>query len=330
MEHQLMWSWPVYWYLFLAGTGSGAIAVSAFIYLRGPGGNFGEGYFTLAKYGALIGPLPVIIGTGFLIFELGRPFRAFNIMTSNFWYTAFNPSPMNYGGWLLLLVGLVCVLYAMTFFDWKKYMPKAGGDLLVRWSDGLRRPLAGASAPLAIATAIYTAMLLGAMPSRPLWNSPVLWSLFTVSALSSGIAAILLVNRIFHRPKGDSKKEDQFHNNGYWLTMADMILIIMELVVIALFFMFAYVTVQDASHAIKILLPGGEMAPLFWTYVIFIGLLIPLVFESFFVLRTQYKGGHFRVPYLFEIALPLAVILGGFMMRYVIVVGGQLTGPIGL
>jgi formate-dependent nitrite reductase membrane component NrfD len=330
MEHQLMWSWPVYWYLFLAGTGSGAIAVSAFIYLRGPGGNFGEGYFTLAKYGALIGPLPVIIGTGFLIFELGRPFRAFNIMTSNFWYTAFNPSPMNYGGWLLLLVGLVCVLYAMTFFDWKKYMPKAGGDLLVRWSDGLRRPLAGASAPLAIATAIYTAMLLGAMPSRPLWNSPVLWSLFTVSALSSGIAAILLVNRIFHRPKGDSKKEDQFHNNGYWLTMADMILIIMELVVIALFFMFAYVTVQDASHAIKILLPGGEMAPLFWTYVIFIGLLIPLVFESFFVLLTQYKGGHFRVPYVFEIALPLAVILGGFMMRYVIVVGGQLTGPIGL
>jgi formate-dependent nitrite reductase membrane component NrfD len=72
------------------------------------------------------------------------------------------------------------------------------------------------------------------------------------------------------------------------------------------------------------------MAPLFWTYVIFIGLLIPLVFESFFVLLTQYKGGHFRVPYVFEIALPLAVILGGFMMRYVIVVGGQLTGPIGL
>ena len=237
---------------------------------------------------------------------------------------------MNYGGWLLLLVGLVCVLYAMTFFDWEKYLPGTGGEKLDRWSDSLRKPLAGVSAPLAIATAIYTAMLLGAMPARPLWNSPVLWSLFTVSALSSGIAAIMLANRIFHRSKGDSKKEDQFHNNGYWLTMTDVILIIIELVVIALFFMFAYVTVQDASNAIKVLLPGGEMAALFWTYVIFIGLLIPLVIESFFVLRTQYKGGHFRVPYLFEIALPLAVILGGFMMRYVIVIGGQLTGPIGL
>ena len=80
----------------------------------------------------------------------------------------------------------------------------------------------------------------------------------------------------------------------------------------------------------KILLPGGELAPLFWTGVILIGLLAPLMLESFFVIRTQYRGGHFRVPYLFEIIMPLAVILGSFMLRYVIVVGGQLTGPIGL
>lgn len=330
MEHHLMWSWPVYWYLFLAGTGSGAIAVSAFIYLRGPGGNYGERYFTLAKYGALIGPLPVIIGTGFLIFELGRPFRAFNIMTSNFWYTVFNPSPMNYGGWLLLLVGGISVLYAMTFLDWKRYLAGGLADTLVRWSDGARKPLASISAPLAIATAVYTAMLLGAMPARPLWNTPVLWMLFTISALSTGIAAIMLANRLFHRKTDDSKQNGLFHNSGYWLTVSDIILITIELVVIALFFMFAYVTVQDASHAIKILLPGGELAPLFWTYVIFIGLLGPLVLETFFVIRAQYSGGHFHAPYVFEIAMPMAVIVGGFMLRYVIVVGGQLTGPIGL
>lgn len=330
MEHHLMWGWAVYWYLFLAGTGAGAIIVSAFTYLRGPGGNFGERYFALAKYGALIGPLPIIIGTAFLMFELGRTFRAFNIMTSNFWYTVFNPSPMNYGGWLLLLVGIVSVLYAMTFLDWKRYLAGGFADTLVRWSDRWRKPLAGVSIPLAIATAIYTAMLLGAMPSRPLWNTPVLWSLFTVSALSTGIASIMLANRIFHRSAVDPKQDGLFHNSGYWLTVTDIILISIELVVIALFFMFAYVTVQDASHAIKILLPGGELAPLFWTYVIFIGLLAPLILESFFVLRTQYSGGHFRVPYLFEFMMPMAVILGGFMLRYVIVVGGQLTGPIGL
>ncbi len=330
MTHHLMWSWPVYWYLFLAGTGAGAIAVSSFIYLRGPGGNLGQRYFPIAKYGAFIGPLPVIIGTGFLIFELGRPFRAFNIMTSNFWYQAFNPSPMNYGGWLLMLVGLVSAFYALTFFNWKAIFDNGFGLSLERWSSALRKPLAATCAPLAIATAVYTAMLLGAMPSRPLWNTPVLWSLFTISALSTGIAAIMLANRISHRANGDQAREQLFHNSGYWLTLSDTILIIIELVVLALFFMFAYVTVQDASYAIKVILPGGEMAPLFWTWVVLVGLLIPLLFESFFVLRTQYNGGHFRVPYLFEVALPLAVLVGGFMLRYVIVVGGQLTGPIGL
>ena len=330
MEHHLMWGWPVYWYLFLAGLGAGAIIVSAFTYLRGPGGNLGERYFTVAKYGALIGPLPIIIGTAFLVYELGRTFRAFNIITSNFWYKAFNPSPMNYGGWLLMLVGIVSVLYAMTFLDWKRYLAGDFADTLVRWSDGWRKPLAGVSIPLAVATAIYTAMLLGAMPSRPLWNTPVLWSLFTVSALSTGIASIMLANRIFHRSAVDPKQDGLFHNSGYWLTLTDIILISIELVVIALFFMFAYVTVQDASHAIKILLPGGELAPLFWTGVIFVGLLAPLILESFFVLRTQYSGGHFRVPYLFEFMMPMAVLLGGLMLRYVIVVGGQLTGPIGL
>ena len=163
MDHHFMWSWPIYWYLFLAGTGAGAIAFSAFIYLRGPGGNFGKHYYTIAKYGALIGPLPVIIGTNFLIFELGRPFRAFNIMTSNFWYKAFNPSPMNYGGWLLILVVPVAVFYALTFFNWKAIIGNKSGKRLDRWSASLRKPLAGAAAPLGIATAIYTAMLLSAM-----------------------------------------------------------------------------------------------------------------------------------------------------------------------
>lgn len=330
MAHHLMWSWPVYWYLFLAGTGAGAIAVSCFIYLRGPGGNLGERYFSLAKYGALIGPLPVIIGTVFLIFELGRPFRAFNIMTSNIWYRAFNPSPMNYGGWLLLLVGVVSVLYALTFFNWKAIFDGEMGRRLDRWSAAWRKPLAATCAPLGIATAVYTAMLLGAMPSRPLWNTPVLWSLFTVSALSTGIAAIMLANRVSHRSNGDQTRERLFHNSGFWLSLSDVILIIIELIVLALFIMFAYVTVQDASHAIQVILPGGEMAPLFWTWVVLVGLIIPLIFEAFFVVRTQFNGGHFSVPYLFELALPLAVLVGGFMLRYVIVVGGQLTGPIGL
>ncbi len=329
MDH-LMWSWPIYGYLFMAGVGAGATAVSAFVYLRGAEGNFGARYYEIAKFGALIGPLPVILGTGLLIFELGRPFRAFNIMASNFWFKVINPSPMNFGGWFLLLFGVIAAVYALCFFDWRRILGGPLGAKLDSLARSWRTPLAGVCAPLAIATAIYTAILLGAMPSRPLWNSPVLWALFTVSALSTGIAAIMLANRFSHRSGRDPQGDQLFHNSGYWLTISDAILITLELIIIALFIMYAYLTVFNQRYAIEVLLPGGELGTVFWTGVVLVGLVIPLLAESFFVLRKAASGGEFRVPYAVEVALPVAVLIGGFVLRYVIVVGGQITGPVGI
>ncbi len=329
MDH-FMWSWPIYSYLFMAGVGAGAIGVSAFVCLRGAGGNFGERYLVIAKFGAFIGPLPVIFGTGLLIFELGRPFRAFNIMTSNFWYQLINPSPMNFGGWLLLIFGVIAVLYACCFVDWKRFISGALADRLNGLADRWRMPLASVCAPLAIATAIYTAILLGAMPSRPLWNSPVLWALFTVSALSTGIAAIMLFNRLSHRSQHQSSDDHAFHNSGFWLASYDAMLIVVELIIIALFIMYAYLTVYNQRYAIEVLLPGGALATHFWTGVVLIGLVIPLLVESFLVFRKIITGKAFQAPYLLEIVLPIAVLVGGFILRYVIVIGGQITGPVGI
>jgi formate-dependent nitrite reductase membrane component NrfD len=330
MDHHYMWSWPIYWYLFMAGVGAGATAISAFVYLRGANGNFGEGYLNIAKYGAFIGPLPVILGTGFLIFELGRPFRAFNIMTSNFWYKVINPSPMNFGGWFLILFGAVSVLYACCFIDWKKWIAGDTGEFLSRLTSKWHTILAGICAPLSIATAIYTAILLGAMPSRPLWNSPVLWALFTVSALSTGIAAVMLANRLSFKSNGDSNHTRTFQNSSFWLAGYDAILIVVELIIIALFIMYAYLTVYNQQYSISVLLPGGELATHFWVGVVLIGLVVPLLVEGFLVLRKVVTGNEFHAPYVFELALPVAVLVGGFVLRYVIVIGGQMTGPIGI
>jgi len=324
-----MWTWPIYGYLFLAGTGAGATAISAVVLMRGVGGVFGPRYFDVARLGAMIGPLPVIIGTGFLIFELGRPFRAFNIMTSNFWFMPINPSPMNFGGWMLLPFGIFGVLYMLCFMPWLRWLPGARGNLLDAWSTRLRGPLAMIMVPLSVATAIYTAVLLGAVPARPLWNSPVMWALFTVSAFSTGIAAIMLGQRLTYRANGDREAERHFHNSGYALTVADLVLIAFELMIIALFFMAAYFSYGDVRYAIQVFLSGGEMAGLFWWGLVGIGLLLPFCIEVFFVLRKM-RSGSFRVPYAVEIVTPLAILVGGFILRYVIVIGGQITGPVGL
>ena len=334
METHLMWGWPIIGYLFLAGVGAGAMAVSAIVMLWDPSGAFRVRARLIVRLGAFIGPLPVMIGAGLLVFELGRPYRAFNIMTSNFWYAAFNPSPMNWGGWFILLFCLFATVYALAFVHWGALLGPGLGERLEARAERLRGPLAVVCTPLSIALAIYTAILLAAVPSRPLWHTPVLWLLFTVSAISTGLSAIILVQRFLFRKEGSKRpgrKEDPaFRVTEYSLVGMKVLLIVAELVVIGLFFMFAHMTINSANFAIQSLLPGGELATAFWLGVIGVGLLIPGFIESFYLLRTAGLGHEFEWPYVINIAAPAAVLVGGLMLRYVIVVGGQVTGPIGI
>jgi len=71
MSEELLWGLPVIGYLFLAGVGAGALTVSASVLLRGGGGGFAGQHFNIARYGAFAAPLPLMIGCGMLIFELG-------------------------------------------------------------------------------------------------------------------------------------------------------------------------------------------------------------------------------------------------------------------
>ncbi len=335
MEQHLMWNWPMIVYLFLAGLGAGALAVSGIVVLWGPAGEFRHRAALIARLGAFIGPLPVIIGTGLLIYELGRPFRALNLFTSNFWFLALNPSPMNWGSWFILLFCIFATVYALTFIPWKSLLRGEWGERLEARGERLRAPMASICVPLAIAMAIYTAILLAAVPARPLWHTPVLWLLFTVSAISTGLSAIILVQRfMFRKPgavRGAVRREDPaFRVTEYYLVSMKVLLIIAELVVIGLFFMFAHMTINSANFAVQTLLPGGEMATTFWVGVILVGLLMPAFIEGFYLLRTAVLGHEFEWPYVINVSAPIAILFGGLMLRYVIVVGGQITGPIGI
>lgn len=320
MDAELTWGLPVILYLFLAGVGAGALTVSSSVLLRGGGGGFGGGHFTLARYGALIGPIPVIIGTSLIVLELGRPFRALNL------FKVINLSPMNIGSWLLLVFMWVSVFYALAFLP--SFMPQ-----LKRLSNRLapvREVLAWINVPLGIGVAVYTGIMLGAMPARPLWNSPILALLFLISALSTGVAMIILARTVFHRKSSDSAAERQFHDSAYLLTATDVMLIGFELMVIFLFLMFAHLTIGNVKYAVGVILPGGDMAPMFWLWVVLIGLVLPVLVELVYVVPKLLYHRDYAAPKAIEIAVPIMVLIGGFMLRYVIVVAGQITGPVGL
>ncbi len=100
MTAELTWGVPVIWYLFRAGVGAGALTASASVLLRGGGGGFSGSHVEIARYGAFLAPLPLIIGCFMLIFELGsfeagHWFRWLNL------YKVINLSPMSIGTWLL-------------------------------------------------------------------------------------------------------------------------------------------------------------------------------------------------------------------------------------
>ncbi len=321
MQQELMWGLPVILYLFLAGVGAGALTVSASIFLRG--GDVARGlHVDTARYGAFLAPVPIMIGCGLLVFELGsfetgHWFKWLNL------YKVINLSPMSIGTWLLTVTVVVSVVYAYTFLRDAPGLPKEK-----RYA--LRRKLSWLAVPLGIATAVYTGILLGAMPSRPFWNSPIVALLFLVSALSTGIAGTLLFRTLFHSPTPDPETGKNFARSGYLLTAADLLLIGFELMIIFLFIMYAHLTIGSVKEAVSVILIGGDLAPLFWLGVVVIGLLIPALVELIYIAPKLLYHRDFSVPRGVEVVVPAVILVGGFMLRYVVVVAGQITGPVGI
>ena len=334
MGYELTWGLPVILYLFLAGVGAGAVTVSGSVLLRGADYSGGP-LFRMARYGALVGPVPVIVGTILIIFELGRWDRALNL------FKVINLSPMSIGSWFLGVFICTSLIYAIAFLP--SLMPH--WDRLNKRVAPVLHLLAWVNVPMGIGVAVYTGIMLGAMPSRPLWNSPILALLFVVSALSTGVATIILTRALFLR-KDPSVKTDRrlirrreaalvrpgrrYYETAYMLTSSDLLLIAFELMVIFLFVMFAHLTIGNLKYAMAIILPGGEMAGMFWIWVVLVGLVIPGLLELAYVFPKLIYHHEFRAHKIPEILISVAVLFGGFMLRYVIVIAGQITGPMGI
>ena len=323
---ELHWGLPVIGYLFLAGVGAGAYVISGWILLRGERSWFAGEHHEIARLGALIAPLPMILGTGLIIFELGT-FQAgvqqMDVAKLFKWINLFltvNASPMNIGSWVLGLCIVASVLYAWTFLK-----PGAGGGDGA--PAGLQRLMAWVGIPLGIAVALYTGIMLGAAPARPFWNSQILGLLFLLSALSTGIAGILLCYALFRKGRHDAPSGD---HAGFVLAFSDAVLIAMELVVIFFFILFAHLTVGDPAHAIDVILPGGSLALWFWVGVVLFGMVVPALVEVHHVAPRLARGRPYLIQRPIEIGIGALILGGGFLLRYVIVVAGQITGPVGL
>jgi len=322
---ELAWGTPLILDLWMAGIAGGAYFAAFLIYLFGA-----DEEKRLLKLATYIGVPLVLLGVLALVIDLGEPFRAQHLFVGlrpSSWHvvsgygaaslgtwppslTLYPISPMSLGSWILVVWSVTAVaLIALWFAEIVESPEELGG--IVGEVAYLLRPLVPATKVLtwiglvfAILMMTYTGVVLSAS-SQALWQATFLLpSLFVTSATSTGVAVLLIMARLAGaRQRGPAMAQ---------LRKALAVLIVMQLAVLVGFLLWL-----GAAGLVGPLI-SGRLGTLFWIGVVLLGLLVPLGLESS-ALRRKAEAMEAAA-----MASPVLVLLGGLVLRAVVVIGGQI------
>lgn len=288
MEH-LNWGLPVALDLFLAGLGAGAFMLAVGAQLAND-----RKYRAVSLTGALIAPWPVILGVLLLVIDLGRPTRFWEmLLRKGDGILMFNiNSTMSIGTWLLtafVILSLVHIVVSLATipFKWGKIARAVSGLV------GL---------PVALMVSTYTGVLLSAARSE-LWSIPVLPMVFVPSAIASGVAAVIFILALGRVIEPATPGE----SNIPGLERLTGGVLIFQLVAMIIF-----MALGLGMPAMKTMI-GPGYGLLWWVGIIGLGVIVPLV------------AGYAPKARSAQISLVVSalVLLGGFFLRYAILVVGQ-------
>jgi formate-dependent nitrite reductase membrane component NrfD len=274
---QTEWRWLIAIYLFLAGTGGGA-------YITAVAADF-LGWSKLAAIGVCLSWPLVLIGCLCLLGDLGN--------VGNAWRVARKPDTSWIArGTLIISVFMILAFIHMILWIWPGTMGGAASTA--------RHIIGVIGAVFAFGTMVYTGLLLGDALSFPFWSTVLLPILFFLSALSTGVMAVILLGVI--------AVTDEVH----LLTLArvDILLIVAEALVLAAYLHGSYRIPNSRMSAEHLL--RGDMASMFWLGVVACGLAVPLVIDAL--------GLHGASAALASIL----GLIGGLCLRYVVLVGGAM------
>ncbi len=287
-----IWGWEVGIYLFLGGLVAGMMIVSGYFIFKGRHNEHTCSCFRLP----LLGVILLSVGMFALFLDLEYKIHVWRM------YATFQiASPMSWGSWILILV--YPALMANILMRPAEWMAKRLSILKtasekINQSPSLIKAIGLTNIILGAMLGIYTGILLSAFGARPLWNSSILGILFLVSGLSSAAALVHMI----------AKNAEE----RVLLAKADINFLIIELVIIGLWII-GLISSTDAHLRAAFLILNGPYAASFWVLVIGIGVVIPIIMQS---LAVRHRIHHYSI-------LPVMVMFGGLMLRFVIVFAGQ-------
>ncbi len=285
MSNQIVWGLPHVFAIFLIVAASGALNVASV------GSVFGKvEYKPLGRLSGLLAMCLLVGGLGVLVLDLGRPDRLITAMTYFNMKSIFTWNILLYNGFL----GVVG-LYMMTMFikSWAQYT-KAAGTAAFIWRFILTTG---------------TGSIFGFLVARQAYDAAILAPMFIAVSLSIGTAIYMLILMWIYKSTGRDLGDE---------VMTRLKRLNAVLAVAALFFVMVYHLTNlyaTQHHGVQgfILASGSVYTILFWVGQVLLGTLVPLaLFWS-----PKFTGR------LSIIAGALMIILGGFSMLYVVIVGGQ-------
>lgn len=307
---ELVWGTPLFFDLWAAGMAGGAFFAAFMLKLLGT-----DKESRLLKLATYIGVPLVLLGVVAIVLDLGEPFRAFNMYIGlrplawsvlpasgaaamRFWppsLTLFPVSPMSLGGWVLVLFSVAGIVLIVLWLAEKRRAeskaPIASAVKVVSWIAFV----------VAIVVMTYTGVVLAAS-SQALWSTTLLLpAVFVTSAISTGVAALIIVGRL---AKTGAVLDLLEGSLGTLLTV--------QLVVTVLFIIWL------VGAGLAGPLVGGSQGPIFWLGAILVGLIVPLILEY-----GAGKGGALGSA-MWSWVSPILILVGGFALRAAVVVAGQL------
>lgn len=276
---ELHWGWLVVIYLFLGGLGAGAF-IASYAAEKGWLGNL-PGLKEAGYY--LSGPA-VALGTVLLVFDLGQGLKKPWLiagMLLNF------QSVMTWGVWIISAFIIISLLVAFMAAKGKA-APEAVKTLGVL---------------AALGTATYTGLLLSVIEAVPFWATALMPIIFLVSALSTGLSAVILLGEALAKGSGDVTPSSRIHTA---LIAAELALLTIYL--LPLYGGSGHPTAVQAAIDLVI----GPFAPIFWGLFIFAGLLAPLSVFAHNTFRTN------KMPHWAVLLSDAGVLTGGLCLRYLV------------
>ena len=272
VKPQREWGWAVITYLFLGGAGAGLFLVSLYIQNR-----WGEG----------LGLLVLVLGTLFLLIDLGRPER--------FWRAFLRPRT----SWIsrgCFFISALVLLGSLEILSGQ--IPLEGaGQVLIK----------GAAAVAAVAVMVYTGFVLSPSPAIPFWNSAFFPVIFFAYSLLAGIDFLILASPLLPGPEVDLAPLEKVQ---FGLVLLCLLMVLSHLSVMSGSALAARKSIQ--------LLTKGKWCTLFIGGVIGLGLVIPLLLAG----PILWSSG-FQAMFAVTVVLALLRLFGDYLFRFLVIRAGH-------